>query len=61
MSTAFYKNLEYYIFQEIESDISRFSKEGNIIIISGDINAKTGTECDYVSDMQDDHSPINDN
>ena len=45
--------------QKLEADISRFTNDGNIIIV-GDLNDKTAIESDYVSDMQDHHSPIND-
>ena len=53
------KNLEYDIFDSIEEDISRFQNEGNIFI-AGDLNAKTGSDSDFVSDLNDNHSPIND-
>ena len=36
-----------------------YSKEGDVIL-AGDLNAKTNIESDFVSDIQDDHSPIND-
>ena len=60
MTSTYYKNLDYDVFQELESDIARYSNDGNIII-AGDFNAKTGIDCDYVSDFQDKHSPINGN
>ena len=53
------KKLDYDIIDELEKDISTYKSQGNIII-AGDLNAKTGTERDYVEDKNDDHSPIND-
>ena len=60
MTTAYYKNLDYDIFQELESDISFYRSKGNVIL-AGDFNAKTNQDCDYVLDLQDEHSPINEN
>ena len=51
-------NLDYDIFEKLELDITTHSNLGNIIIV-GDFNTKTGSDCDYVSDINDQHSPIN--
>ena len=45
-------------FQKIEEDIFLYSKDGNILL-AGDFNAKTDAANDYVSDIQDDHSLVN--
>ena len=58
-SSPYTNSLDYDIFQNLEEDISRFSNDGSIIL-AGDLNAKTGTERDFVSDLRDEHSPIND-
>ena len=42
----------------MEEEIIRYRADGNVIL-AGDLNAKTGTERDYVADQMDDHSPIN--
>ena len=52
------KILDYDIFQEVEKDILKYSREGNIIL-AGDLNAKTNIKSDFVSDINDQHSPIN--
>ena len=57
-SSSYSKSLDYDIFEKLELEISTHSAIGNVII-AGDFNAKTGTECDYVSDIEDQHSPIN--
>ena len=57
-SSPYSKNLDYDIFEKLELEISTHSNLGNIII-AGDFNAKTGSDCDYVSDINDQHSPIN--
>ena len=36
----------------------KFSTDGNVIL-AGDLNAKTNTKSDFVSDINDKHSPIN--
>ena len=59
-SSTYAKNLDYDILEKLELEISTHSSMGNIII-AGDFNAKTGTECDYVSDIDDQHSPVNGN
>ena len=46
-------------FDDIGDEISKYQAEGNILI-AGDFNAKTSTESDYVSDINDKHSPIHD-
>ena len=56
-SSPYTNSLDYDIFQNLEEDISRFSNDGSIIL-AGDLNAKTGTERDFVSDLRDEHSPI---
>ena len=57
-TSSFHKTSEFDIFEKIEEDISKFSQIGNIII-ARDINVKTATESDFVSDYLD-HSPITD-
>ena len=44
-------------FDDIGDEISKYQAEGNIQI-TGDFNAKTSTESDYVSDINDKYSPI---
>ena len=57
-SSPYSKHLDYDIFEKLELEISTHSNLGNIIT-AGDFNAKTGSDCDYVSDINDQHSPIN--
>ena len=59
LSSVYTKSLDYDIFQKLEEDISNFSNHGNIIL-AGDMNAKTHTANDFVSDNKDNHSPVND-
>ena len=58
LNSCYTKNLDYDIFDLVEGGISKYNKEGDVIL-AGDLNAKTNTENDFVSDIQDDHSPIN--
>ena len=58
-SSSFHKTSEFDIFEKIEEGISKFSQIGNIII-AGDIDVKTATESDFVSDYLDEHSPVTD-
>ena len=52
------KNLYCDIFQEVGKDIQKYSREGNIIM-GGDLNARTNVKSDFPSDVNDEHSPIN--
>ena len=58
LTSIYVKNLDYDLLQEVEGEMSRFSATGNVIL-AGDFNAKTNIENDFVSDIQDNHSPIN--
>ena len=58
-TSPYTRGLSYDIFQKIEEDISLYSASGNIML-AGDLNAKTNTGNDFVSDTFDKHSPIND-
>ena len=58
MNSGYSTKLDYEAYDKIEEGISKFSKEGDVIL-AGDLNAKTNSENDFVSDLQDDHSPIN--
>ena len=51
------KTLPYDLIEGFSEEISKFQTKGNIII-AGDFNAKTSTERDFVSDIDDKHSPI---
>ena len=57
-SSPYSKYLDCDIFEKLELEISTHSNLGNIIL-AGDFNAKTGSDCDYVSDINDQHSPFN--
>ena len=57
-NSSYLKNNDLDILEKVEEDISLYSNLGNIMI-AGDFNAKTKTENDYISDKDDDHSPIN--
>ena len=56
-SSPYSKALPYEIFQELEKDCAKYSREGKLMI-SGDLNARTGIEKDYVMDYGDVFSPI---
>ena len=58
LDSCYTKKLEYDILDKVEEYILKFNKEGDVLL-AGDLNAKTNIENDFVSDMQDDHSPIN--
>ena len=58
ITSEYVKNLEYDLMQKMEEEITIYSGLGNVMI-AGDFNAKTGTECDFVLDHQDKHSPVN--
>ena len=51
--------MDYDIFEKLEEEIIKYRVNGNVIV-GGDLNAKTNTESDFVSDHLDDHSPVND-
>ena len=57
-SSPYTNSLDYDIFQTLENDISKYSNDGNIIL-AGDFNAKTCVANDFVSDVNDKHSPVN--
>ena len=46
-TSPYTKNLDYDIFQKLESEITTLMNDGNVIL-AGDMNAKTGTANDYV-------------
>ena len=56
-SSVYAKNLTYDLIDDLSEEISKFQSQGNILI-AGDFNAKTSTENDFVSDIDDKHSPI---
>jgi hypothetical protein len=58
-TSPYVKNLDYDIFEKLQEDISLYSGDGNVIL-AGDLNAKTNTMRDYVTDDGDSHTPIND-
>ena len=49
----------YDIFSEVEKDCQKFKSFGDIII-TGDFNARTKTDDDYIIDEEDRFSPVND-
>ena len=42
----------------MEKDCAKYKAKGNILI-AGDLNARTSTNCDFVDDFSDKFSPIN--
>ena len=56
---SYFKALSYDIFFEVEKDCQNFKSFGDIII-TGDFNARTKTDDDYIIDEEDRFSPIND-
>ena len=58
--SPYVKNLDVDILEKIEEGLLGYSKRGNVLL-AGDINAKTGTERDFIEELDDKHSPINDN
>ena len=58
-TSSHFKTLSYDIFSEVEKDCQKFKSFGDIII-TGDFNARTKTDDDYIIDEEDRLSPIND-
>ena len=57
-SSIFTKSLLYDLLQELEKDCAKYNAKGSILI-AGDLNARTSTNCDSVDDFSDKFSPIN--
>ena len=57
MNSPYVNNNDLDVIDLVEKDISSLRNSENILI-AGDLNAKTKTETDCVSDLEDDHSPI---
>ena len=53
-------NKDPTIFDELSTEIESFKSQGNILAC-GDFNAKTNSLLDFVNDVNDQHSPINNN
>ena len=56
-SFIYTKSLPYALLQELEKDCAKYKAKGNILI-AGDLNARTSTNCDSVDDISDKFSPI---
>ena len=56
-TSPYTKTLGYEPLDKIEEDISRFKIDNNFIL-ADDFNAKTNTVSDFVSDINDKHSPV---
>ena len=57
-SSIYTKSLPYDLLQELEKDSAKYKAKGNILI-AGDLNTRTSTNCDSVDDFSDKFSPIN--
>ena len=58
-TSSYFKTLSYDTFSEVEKDRQNFKSLGDIII-TGDFNARTKIDDDYIIDEEDRFSPIND-
>ena len=58
-SSPYFKSLTYDMFTEVENECS-YCKTLGKILIAGDLNARTNNEPDFVMDIDDRFSPIND-
>ena len=56
-ASSYFKTLSYDIFSEVEIDCQNFKSFGHIII-TGDFNARTKTDDDYIIDEEDRFLPL---
>eukprot|EP00112_Aurelia_sp_Birch-Aquarium-sp1_P021061 Seg5571.1 transcript_id=Seg5571.1/GoldUCD/mRNA.D3Y31 product="putative RNA-directed DNA polymerase from transposon X-element" protein_id=Seg5571.1/GoldUCD/D3Y31 len=59
-SSPYYNSLPYDLFNEIELDHTSIISSKSSVLLAGDFNGRTNQDPDYVIDLTDEHSPIND-
>ena len=60
-SSQYINKLDINILETIEKDIiEKYGSKGDIII-TGDLNARTGSELDYIQDDDSSHIPVDEN
>ena len=57
--STYTQSLDYDLFDILEKDINKYQKCGKILL-SGDFNARIGSEYDYISEDSDNHLPLYD-
>jgi hypothetical protein len=55
--SPYIRALDLYYFDVLEKEIIDFSRQGQIIL-GGDLNAKTGSLPDFITENNDDHLPL---
>lgn len=58
-TSPYFKSLAYDVFTEIENECSYYKTLGKILV-ADDLNARTNNDPDFVIDIDDRFSPIND-